>query len=293
MRRHNHPHGLVRQRRYERARVAWARRPRPHPMRRGGRSEEKSADPRQRKNQDDPPFDALNRPGTGHQQATPPSLEPPTDRPTLHRRAHPIQRDHDHCDPSRSFPYFLSATAMSPLYSRRRQRARGSQIASQEHRPPGHDRQRRCRGPDRQPTRLSLSAASQRRRRPWQKPKGPWHTEPPHARSASEAPTPSGVGADTATAGIGQTRSGQSHPIGASRIASVADTRAGLRSCRIAATRGRWSPVGAECCIHLAPADWSGEANSEQPGLSVELARAVDLVSLDVSGRPGEAVGAS
>ena len=83
-----------------------------------------------------------------------------------------------------------------------------------------------------------------------------------------------------------QTRSRPPRPSGARNRASR-DTRAGWPSCRMAATRRRWSPVGADCSTHLAPADWSGEANDEQPGLSVGLARAVDVVSLDVSGRPG------
>ena len=91
----------------------------------------------------------------------------------------------------------------------------------------------------------------------------------------------------------GQTRSRRPRPSGARNRASRR-YRGWLAVVQNRSDRWRWSPVGADCSTHLASADWSGEANSEQPGLSVELARAVDLVSLGVSGRPAESeVGAS
>jgi hypothetical protein len=87
--------------------------------------------------------------------------------------------------------------------------------------------------------------------------------------------------------GVGQTRSPRPRPSGARNRASR-DTRAGWQSCRIAATRWRWSPVGADCSTHLAPADWSGEAHASNLDCASSFAHAVDLVTLAVSGWPGK-----
>ena len=56
-------------------------------------------------------------------------------------------------------------------------------------------------------------------------------------------------------------------------LAAVRPLAAPVRDCR------------ADCSTHLAPADWSGEANSEQPGLSVELARPGEALTIGESKR--------